>query len=271
MYGSNFCIVTLQPALDEQPPKRRGGDALPERRDDAAGDEDVLGRVRTRVHSFTSVVRASGLRPVAGRPGCPRRAVAGSARSATPIAEPVMQRPELLQPLGQLRRARLEAGPASQRRAGVGVEPEVLPVESRRLGSPASRRCGIGRAREVERPASRVGHHLHPRGIVRQRGIERRGRGADVVALGDPIDGARQRLAREERLVALHVDDRVEAGELVRRGNLRHAVGAGEVPAAGQHGAHARRARPPAPPAASRWPRPARPPDHAPGRAGSPG
>ena len=33
-----------EPALDEQPSKRRGGDAFPERRDDAAGDEDVLGR-----------------------------------------------------------------------------------------------------------------------------------------------------------------------------------------------------------------------------------
>ena len=34
----------LQPARLQQPPERRGGDALAERRDDAAGDEDVLRR-----------------------------------------------------------------------------------------------------------------------------------------------------------------------------------------------------------------------------------
>ena len=33
-----------QPALDEQSAERRGGDSLAERRDHAAGDEDVLGR-----------------------------------------------------------------------------------------------------------------------------------------------------------------------------------------------------------------------------------
>ena len=69
-------------ALDEQAPKRRGGDAFPEGRDDAAGDEDVLGRVRTRGHRLTPEVRASGLPPVEGRPACPRRAA--PARSAGP-------------------------------------------------------------------------------------------------------------------------------------------------------------------------------------------
>ena len=39
-----------QSALDEQSAKRSGGDALPQRGHDAAGDEDVLGRVRTRGH-----------------------------------------------------------------------------------------------------------------------------------------------------------------------------------------------------------------------------
>jgi hypothetical protein len=39
-----------QAALDEQAPKRRGGDALSERGHDAAGNEDVFGRVGTRGH-----------------------------------------------------------------------------------------------------------------------------------------------------------------------------------------------------------------------------
>ena len=39
-----------QSALDEQSSKRSGGDALSQRGHDAAGDEDVLGRVRTRGH-----------------------------------------------------------------------------------------------------------------------------------------------------------------------------------------------------------------------------
>ena len=48
------------------------------------------------------------------------------------------------------------------------------------------------RSGEVERPPSRVGHHLYPRGVAAIAGSSGAGAVADIVALGHPLDGARQ-------------------------------------------------------------------------------
>ena len=184
-----------------------------------------------------------------------------------------MQCPELLQPLGQLGRARRRRPTQrAQRLASVGVEAEVLPIEPRRR-SPASRRYGIARSREVERPPRASVTTLTRAGSPASAGIERRRRGADVVALRHPLDGARQRLAREEGLVALHVDDDVEA----RRTPAAPATSATRSVPGQVNTASVSTARTPdrsttcADHAASRSLRPARPSDHAPGRAESPG
>ena len=62
----------------------------------------------------------------------------------------------------------------------------------------------------------------------------------DFVAPGHAVERALQRLAVEERLVALDVDDDVEVPVLGARGDLGHPFGAGGVPLVGQHGVDAR-------------------------------
>ena len=54
--------VDLQAARLQQPAERRGGDPLAERRDDAAGDEDVLGRRVRSLRSPPSEATSSGQR-----------------------------------------------------------------------------------------------------------------------------------------------------------------------------------------------------------------
>ena len=51
MYGSSFCTPTLRPRALSSVPERGGGDALAERGDDAARDEDVLRTSRPPRHS----------------------------------------------------------------------------------------------------------------------------------------------------------------------------------------------------------------------------
>ena len=87
---------------------------------------------------------------------------------------------------------------------------------------------------KIQGPASRIGHHLYPAGIARQRRIQRRGGGADIVPLLHPPQRPGQRLARHERLVALDVHDGVERGKLGAVGHLGNPVGAGLVPAIGK-------------------------------------
>ncbi len=93
---------------------------------------------------------------------------------------------------------------------------------------------------EIERLASLVRNYLHARGIGREGGIERRGRGADIVALLDPVEGAGERLPREEWLVPLQVDDDVEPRELGSAGGLRHPIGSAQMPRVGEYRAHLR-------------------------------
>ena len=99
---------------------------------------------------------------------------------------------------------------------------------------------GDHRPRKIQCPSRAVGHHLDPRRIVRILSRQRRGGRADVVALGDPLDGAGQGVPRDERLVPLHVRHHVEARELRPAGGFRHAVGSGKMAVPGQHGPRAR-------------------------------
>src|SRR5262249_47271489 len=77
--------LDLQAALLEQPAERGGGDALAEGRDDAAGDEDVLGRtpVHAAVRPRPSRCASTGVRSIAA----PSETL--SARRFSPASTPI--------------------------------------------------------------------------------------------------------------------------------------------------------------------------------------
>src|SRR6266513_723632 len=83
--GVEFLDGDLQSSLGEQPAQRRRCNALPERADYAAGDEDVLGRahgltsLRCRVISASAHLRSAGV----SMPGA-----AGPSNNVTPIGMP---------------------------------------------------------------------------------------------------------------------------------------------------------------------------------------
>ena len=140
-----------------------------------------------------------------------------------------MQRPQLLQPLGLLGRAGGKADPASQRRPGEGVDPQVLPVKPR-LGSRAPAGAGSPPGKST---APGLGRRSRP-----LPGWDRRPTRDRAARLpcrcrhpAPPAPAPGQGLARQEGLVALDVHDGVERGELGAGGHLGHPVGTGEVAA----------------------------------------
>ena len=96
-YGSNFCTCTLQAARLQQAPERGGGDALAERRDDAARDEDVLRRRVTRGRPSRSSARRPGVRSISApsERRSPRRVSPASAPIASQRPRPVSRLTEL--------------------------------------------------------------------------------------------------------------------------------------------------------------------------------
>ena len=206
-----------QPALDEQPPERRGGDALAERRDHAAGDEDVLGRVWRRgaascmrCHPVVKAVHSSvrALEILFRIDSRPDRLV--DQRDAH--RDSGGQRPKLLEPLDLLRADSPATRPSCMQRVRrVRVHADVLPDERSAAVArrPRSRRNGIGaREKYIARPSSAAttfttfGSRSTPRGA--STAAVPSGNRASVTSRAAPSD----RRARHERLVALHVDDR---------------------------------------------------------------
>ena len=152
---------------------------------------------------------------------------------------------------------RRERDPPEQRAPGVGVDADVLPVERRRPGR--RRRAGTewrrGRSR-APGPARRC-TDLDPRRDLSASVADRAVPAAVPMSSpgAHPVQRAGQRLAGQERLVALDVHDDVEPGELRPRRPPRPRVGAGLV----CRSRSARRATPAAPTTCgdhprSRWP-----------------
>jgi hypothetical protein len=82
------------------------------------------------------------------------------------------------------------------------------------------------RTGEVQRPPPHVADDLHARRVIHFRGVQRCGRGSNVISGGHPIDRAQERGSWHERLITLNIDDDVVPIESGHRGNLRDPIGA---------------------------------------------
>ncbi len=202
----------------EQRADRGGGEALAERRHDAAGDEDVLdgpGWPGFRIHDDVAHVslRAPSLScdelpdafEVVRRVDADRVVV----RFDGLDADAVLEGPQLLEGFGLLERRRREPCERQQALAPIDVQPDVAP---RRRGGAVLAHVRDRRAREVERVAVAIDDHLRDVrvAVVRrvfdeapQRAHAQRGFG------GERRHGLVDHRRLDERLIALDVHDQI--------------------------------------------------------------
>ena len=210
----------------EQRADRGRGQALAERGDDAAGDEDVLGGTGGVAHDRDTVrlarSRSSAVSTATDTYDVSRTRMGmpcSSARSCSSDSDSSSGR-------------RRQGGQRQQRRPPVGVEADVH-RHRRAVGAAAVGNRGAG---EVEGAAAAIAHHLDQvgRGRVVVGGERPAQRGHLLGAIGEQrrdqqVEGRRI----DQRLVALDVDDDV-AGQI--GDELGQAIGAGAVVGAGQAG-----------------------------------
>ena len=214
----------------EQRADRGGGQALAERRDDAAGHEDVLGRTSVGVHGrFGHVGLYTRNRPPASadarapdRPGCPRPAI------RRPVSTTLMRMPCSSARSCSSDSARSSGGRRQRREPQQRVAPIDVEADVRaRVATPLVAAMGNRGAREIERKACRSRTTLTTCGLAQlavivaapaQRAhLDRGDRPASGATAASIIAGI------EQRLVALHVDD-----DAARQGggDLRQTIGA---------------------------------------------
>ncbi len=202
--------MTVKPARFEQGADRRRGDAFAERRDDTAGDEDVL-----RAHDTTSLFHClSASARSAGRVD-PHRV---ARRLPDPDRVPGLQPAQLLERLRLFERGGRQRRHLRERRRPVGVDAQVFAI--------------AGLAVAVEGMAAREKYRARPSSATatltvsgsrgpgrRERPGERRDRPARAgeQRRHDPVDV----FGRHQRFVPLHVH--VYVGRHCTE-RLRHAV-----------------------------------------------
>jgi hypothetical protein len=166
----------------------------------------------------------------------------------------VPERAQLFQRLGLLDCDRRVPRVRPEEPGAVRVDAEVTedrqPRRQRRTRRQPARerlaRVRDRRAAEVERVAGVVAHHLDRVRVEELGGVvdrDARGRDRRRGALGERMREAADEIGRDQRLVALDVDDQLVVGQGERLGRLREAVGARGMVGAGHDGIAAVRAR----------------------------
>src|SRR6476660_2163284 len=129
MYGSNFCIVTPSPRSTNSRPNEAAAMPFPREETTPPVTKMYLVALGAEVIALPLKCVPMGFRPSK----VVRRIHARLRRLGQPRdtdAESLVERPELLQPLGLLGRTRRGRHPPGQRGAGVHIDPQVLPVEA---------------------------------------------------------------------------------------------------------------------------------------------
>ena len=212
MYGSIFCSVTRKPARLQQRPDRGRRQALAQRRDDAAGHEDVFRRHVTPPCSIS--IHCADVTPLPCASGSPRTCRRAARRAARPARAPPRGRagPRARSTSSPLpgHTARVAPGEPVTRRAAAGVADSQSQASSSARGDRGARapRCA-GRAAPASRVASAVASDDRARRgapAARRASPAGEGRGGDAGRLvaerararGAPPDRRRAR-AREPR------------------------------------------------------------------------